>query len=76
MSSKKLFQNANDFSLFIEQKALDDDTTCHQALISFCEDEDIEIEDISKSINKQLKEKIAVEFADLGLLKSSPSLYD
>ena len=74
--SKKVFQTSNDFSLYIEQKALEDGTSCYHALLNFCEEQEIDPEDVAKSVNKQLKEKLAVEFAELGLLKSSPSLYE
>lgn len=62
--------------MFIEQRAVDEETSCYQALLSYCEEADIDPEDIAKSISKPLREKLAVEFAEIGLLKKSPSLYE
>lgn len=75
-SPSKMFQNSNDFSLFIETIAIDEGISCYNALLNYCHDNDIDPEDIAKNVNKQLKDKLAVEFADMGLLKKSPSLYD
>jgi hypothetical protein len=71
---RKLFRNPNEFSLFIEQTAVDEGISCYQALMEYCEEEDIEYEAIAKSINKQLKDKLAVEFADIGMLRKNASL--
>jgi hypothetical protein len=75
-SQKKLFQNANEFSMFIEKLAVDQGIPCYNTLINWCEENDVEPEDIAKSVSRQLKEKIAVEFAEIGLLKKAASLYD
>lgn len=72
----KLFQNANDFSLFIERTAVEEGIPCYNALLNYCEEADLDPEDIAKSVSKQLKEKLAVEFGELGLLKKSPTIYD
>ncbi len=73
---KTMFQNSNEFSLFIETMAIDNGISCYNALLNYCHDNDIDPEDIAKNVNKNLKEKLAVEFAEMGLLKKSPSLYD
>ena len=73
---KKQFGTPSEYSLHIEQYAIDNGTTCVQALIDFCEEEDLEFETIAKMVNKSLKEKLAVEFADLGMLQRAASLYD
>lgn len=75
-SQKQMFQNSNDFSLHIETIAIDEGISCYNALLNYCHDNDIDPEDIAKNVNKNLKEKLAVEFAEMGLLKKSPSLYD
>jgi hypothetical protein len=56
--------------------AIDEGISCYNALLNYCHDNDIDPEDIAKNVNKNLKEKLAVEFAEMGLLKKSPSLYD
>lgn len=73
---RQMFQNSNDFSLHIETIAIDEGMSCYNVLLNYCEEHDIDPEDVAKNINKQLKEKLAVEFAEMGLLKKSPSLYD
>ena len=73
---KTMFQNSNDFSLYIETMAIDEGISCYNALLNYCHDNDIDPEDIAKNVNKNLKEKLAVEFAEMGLLKKSPSLYE
>lgn len=72
---KKLFQNANEFSMFIEQRAIEEGIPCYTALLEYCEEQDIDPEELTKSVNRQLKEKLAVEFAEMGMLKLTPSLY-
>jgi hypothetical protein len=72
----KLFQNANDFSLYIERTAIEEGISCYNALLNYCEEQDVDPEDIAKSVSKQLKDKLAVEFAEIGLLKKSPTIYD
>ena len=71
---RKLFKNPNEFSLFIEQTAVDEGISCYQALMDYCDEEDIEYEDIAKSVNRQLKEKLALEFSEMGLLRKNASL--
>ena len=73
---KKQFPTASEFSLHIEQLALKNKTTCVQALIDYCEDHDLESEVVAKMVNKSLREKIAVEFSDLGMLPRAAGLYD
>jgi GMP synthase PP-ATPase subunit len=44
--------------------------------MQYCEEYDLEPEVVAPLVNRQLKDKLAVEFADMGLLKKQPSLYD
>lgn len=76
LSPKKLWRNANEFSLFIEKKAIEDETSCYSALLNYCEDADVEPDTVASLVNRQLKDKLEVEFAELGLLKKQSSLYD
>ena len=71
---RKLFKSSNDFSLHIEHIAIVDGISCYNALLNWCEENDIDVDDVASSINKQLKEKLAVEFADMGLLQKNASL--
>lgn len=75
-SPRQMFQSSNEFSLYIETLAIDEGISCYNALLNYCHENDIDPEDIAKNVNKQLRDKLAVEFAEMGLLKKSPSLYD
>jgi hypothetical protein len=72
----KLFKDANEFSLFIETQAVEEDMSCYSVLLNYCDENDIDPDAISKYVNNQLKEKLAVEFAEMGLLKKAPSIYE
>ena len=76
MEPKRLFQTANEFSMYIEKLAVEEGIPCYNALLNYCEEQDLDPEEVAKSVSKQLKDKLEVEFADLGLLKKTPSLFD
>lgn len=73
---KKLFKSPNDFSLFIEKLAVQKKSTCSSVLIEFCEMNDVDYDKVAGLVNRQLKEKLAIEFAEMGMLKPQPSLYE
>lgn len=75
-SKKKIWQSANEFSYYIESMAADQEISCYDAMLAYCEREDVEPEALAPLVNRQLKDKLAIEFADMGLLKKQPSLYD
>lgn len=56
-----MFNNSNDFSLHIETTALSNKSTYVDTILSFCEEKEIDVDDITHLINKSLKEKIALE---------------
>ena len=76
MAEKTLYKNANEFSQYIEQTAVDEGVTCVQSLIDYCDENDFEFEEIAKIVSKPLKEKLQLEFAEMGMLRASPSLYE
>lgn len=75
-SPRKLFKNPNEFSLWVEQQSVETGTNCYTILIDFCEENDIDPEEIANLVNRQLKEKLYQEFVDLGVLRKKASLYD
>lgn len=75
-SPKRLWRSANEFSMFIESKAVEEGTGCYSALLNYCEEMDLEPDAVASLVNKQLKDKLAIEFAEMGLLKKQSSLYD
>ena len=76
MAEKQLFKSANEFSQHIQNLALDDGITCMQALLQYCDENDLEPDEIAKSVSRNLKDQLEVEFAEMGLMSISPTLYD
>jgi hypothetical protein len=63
------FLSSQKFSLDIENYVIENSCTYIDAIISYCEDNDIELDSISKILSKPLKEKLKVEAEKLNLLK-------
>jgi hypothetical protein len=66
---KSTFSTPNSFSLFIEEKATAEKSSCIEAIISYCNEVDIDVESVKKMINKSLKEKIHKEAVELHYFK-------
>lgn len=64
-----LFKTANEFSMFIINTANKSEQSLVKTICDYCEARDIETSDVAKLISKSLKELIAVEMQELGLLK-------
>lgn len=75
-SANLLFNNASDFSHFIEQKAVEEDKTCTAVILEYCDDKDIEPDDVSKLISVSLRGKIQLEMIEAGLLPEHTRLED
>jgi hypothetical protein len=69
-----MFKNANEFSLYIEQIVLAGNITYMDAVLNYCKENFLEPEDISKLINKSLKDKIEMDFQDLNYLPKQAQL--
>jgi hypothetical protein len=65
----KKFTTANEFSLYIEQLVTSKRLSYMEAVISYCEDADIDVESVKSLINKSLKEKIQCEAEELNYFK-------
>jgi hypothetical protein len=59
------------FAQEIEKIVLEQKTNYIDAIISFCEQNEIDIESISKLISKPLKEKLRCEATELNFLKKT-----
>ncbi len=68
ITSRK-FTSSNDFSMFIEKQVVEKKLSYMDAVISFCQENDIDIESISPLVSKSLKEKIKVEAISLNYMK-------
>lgn len=64
-----LFKSANEFSQYIQRLSYENDHSLTYTLTEYCEERDIDPEDIVKLISKPLKELLAIEFQESGLLK-------
>ncbi len=69
-----LFNTASDFSHFIEMTALKENKTCTQVILDYCDERDLEPQDIAKLITLSLRGKIHVEMIDKGLLPEQNTL--
>jgi hypothetical protein len=69
-----LFRNATDFSYYIQTTAKKEGMTCTQTILEYCEQRDLDPEDIAKLINRALKEQITLEMQEDGLLPKNSTL--
>jgi KaiC/GvpD/RAD55 family RecA-like ATPase len=69
-----MFKTANEFSLHIEQMVRDSKLTYMDAVLEYCKENYLEPEDISKLINKSLKDKIEMNFRELNYLPKQAQL--
>jgi hypothetical protein len=69
-----MFKTANEFSLHIEQMVLNSKMTYMDAVLEYCKENYLEPEDVSKLINKSLKDKIEMNFRDLNYLPKQAQL--
>ncbi len=63
------FMTAAKFSLEIENIVKDSELNYIEAIVMFCEEKSIEIENVNKLINKPLKEKLKYEAQRLNFIK-------
>jgi hypothetical protein len=69
-----MFKTANEFSLHIEQMVRDSKMTYMDAVLEYCKENYLEPEDVSKLINRSLKDKIEMNFRDLNYLPKQAQL--
>ena len=65
--------NSKDFSLVIEKVVKEKKVSYMDAVIWYCEQNDIDTGTVGSLVSKSLKEKIEVEAVDLRLLNSPPA---
>lgn len=71
--TKNKFATAAEFSKYIEGVATSKKQGYMEAVIEFCQSNDIDIEVVSKLITKSLKDKIRSEAENLNLMKRKDS---
>lgn len=72
-NDKVLFRTSNEFSIFITKLAQETGNTITTTILDYCEDRDIDPTDIAKLVSKPLKELLALEFQESGLLVKNSS---
>lgn len=75
LTDNVLFSCANEFSYFIENNAIESGKTCTQTILDYCDNRDIEPDEISKLISPSLRGKLQMELIDLGLLPEHNTLF-
>lgn len=76
INEQQIFQDPNEFSIYIETLAKEHHQTCLEALVDFIESRDIEIESLVDIISPSLKDKLQENFIEVGLMKSQNTLTD
>jgi hypothetical protein len=70
----KKFRSPNEFSLYIEEVVQKNRIGYMEAVIQYCTEIDIDIEAISKLVNKSLKDKIQIEAEEQNYLRRTAKL--
>ena len=65
----KRSRSPNEFSLYIEEKVLQESISYMDAVIGYCNDIDIDVESVTKLINQSLKDKIQNEAEDQNYMR-------
>ncbi len=66
--SNTIFKTAVDFSQFVETTAAKQGASLTQVILEYCENKDVDYLDVAKLLSPTLKEKIAFEMQEAGLL--------
>ena len=70
----KRFRSPAEFSLYIEDKVVKDRVGYMDAIINYCNEMDIEIDNIGPLVNQSLKDKLQIEAEDSNLMKKRGKL--
>ena len=65
-----MIKSKTEFSQTIEQLAVEKNLSLMDAIIHYCDKNNIEVETVATKLSKNLKEKIAFEAESLNLLKT------
>ena len=70
----KRFRSANEFSLHIEEKVAKEKIGYMEAVISYCNEIDIDVESVANLINQSLKDKIQNEAEENNYMRKRAKL--
>lgn len=65
------FLSTQKFSLDIENYVIENNCTYIDAIVSYCDENDIELDSVSKILSKPLREKLKLEAERLNFLKKT-----
>lgn len=69
-----MFKSANEFSLHIEQVVKEKRMSHMDAVLDYCKENFLDPEDVTKLINKSLKDKIEMDFREANYLPKQAQL--
>jgi len=69
-----MFETANEFSLYIETMASNKNICALDAILEYCDENYIEPEEISKLVNRSLRDKLELNFVDMNYLPRQATL--
>lgn len=70
----KKFRSSNEFSLYIEERVSKEKIGYMEAVISYCNEIDIDVESVAKLINQSLKDKIQNEAEENNFMRKGAKL--
>lgn len=65
----KRFRSPNEFSIYIDEQVASKGISYMDAVISYCNDKDIDVDSIGPLINQKLREKIQLEAEQANMIK-------
>lgn len=68
------FKTPTEFSIYIEEYAINNEITCLEAIIEYCDFHMLDPTDIATKITKPLKSKLEIDFANLNYLEKQVAL--
>lgn len=74
ITSIKMFETPKQFSLYIEKIVQEKHITHMDAVLEYCKENFLEPQDVSKLINKSLREKIKVNATELNYFPKQATL--
>ena len=74
LAKNEMFKTANEFSLHIEQMVRNSKMTYMDAVLEYCKENYLDPQDISKLINKSLRDKIKVNATELNYFPKQATL--
>lgn len=74
IESAPMFEDANEFSIFIEKNAFIRKCSVIDVILEFCEENFIDPSEIAKLVNKSLRNKIELGFIEMNYLPKQSTL--